>query len=284
LTEVVIAFGANLGDRGQTIRDAANDLKNHPKISKFVLSELISTPPVGGPAGQPEFLNAAARFETGLSPEQLHQLLVEIETQHGRLRESRWDARSLDLDLLLYGGTTVDSANLTIPHPRMTFRRFVLQPTSQVAADMVHPKTGTTIASLWDHLQTAPPVAEVVAFPSSIIDTLLQSLNDVGIPTCRSMDALNPSSADPVVFFDTQRIARLLTGSDPPDFRSRLLILWEPPEASLPPSTDLRKFRESQKKLRNAIRSNLTIPYLELLQKDVAEAKIEVRAAIQAMA
>jgi 2-amino-4-hydroxy-6-hydroxymethyldihydropteridine diphosphokinase len=111
------------------------------------------TKPVGGPAGQSEFLNGAALLGTSLTPQQLHAVLQQVEAAAGRTRESRWAPRTLDLDLLIYDDLVIDTPDLTLPHPRMSFRRFVLEPAAEIAPDVRHPTIGWTIQELRDHLQ-----------------------------------------------------------------------------------------------------------------------------------
>jgi 7,8-dihydro-6-hydroxymethylpterin-pyrophosphokinase len=110
---------------------------------------------VGGPTGQADFVNAAAAVETSLSPHALVERLQDIEAQFGRARIERWGPRTLDLDLLLYGEEQIHDGQLVVPHPRMTFRRFVLEPAAEVASEMVHPVTGRRIGELLTHLRVA---------------------------------------------------------------------------------------------------------------------------------
>jgi 2-amino-4-hydroxy-6-hydroxymethyldihydropteridine diphosphokinase len=113
------------------------------------------TSPIGGPADQPQFLNGAALVVTSLAPQQLQARLQEIEIALGRVRKDRWDARTIDLDLLLFDDLVRHTPELELPHPRMAFRRFVLQPASEIAGSMVHPAIGWTVSQLWEHLCTA---------------------------------------------------------------------------------------------------------------------------------
>ncbi|MEZ6069720.1 MAG: 2-amino-4-hydroxy-6-hydroxymethyldihydropteridine diphosphokinase [Pirellulales bacterium] len=155
MSTCLIGIGANLGDRAATIRASFALLAEHPSVETIAVSRLHETAPVGGTAGQPNFLNAAARLATSLAPIALLELLQEIEHRCGRRRGERWSARTLDLDLLLYGDRVVSDVRLEVPHPRMTFRRFVLQPAAEVASDMVHPRMGWTVARLLDHLDAS---------------------------------------------------------------------------------------------------------------------------------
>jgi 2-amino-4-hydroxy-6-hydroxymethyldihydropteridine diphosphokinase len=147
-----IGLGANLGDRGANIHAALARLRKSDGIAVGAVSSLLENPAVGGPAGSPPFLNAVARIETTLPPRiLLHQLLA-IEADLGRARLRRWEPRVIDLDLLLYGNRIVDEPGLTLPHPRLHVRRFVLLPLAEISPDTIHPTFGKTIRRLLDEL------------------------------------------------------------------------------------------------------------------------------------
>jgi len=150
-----IALGANLGDRSETLRSALEMLDESPGVSVACVSEMIRTEPVGGPGGQGDYLNAAARLETTLVPLELLVLLQGIERWLGRDRsgEQRWGARTCDLDILLIDDEVMETTELTIPHPRMHERRFVLAPLNEIAPDAVHPVLKSTVASLLADLE-----------------------------------------------------------------------------------------------------------------------------------
>ncbi|HEX3725805.1 MAG TPA: 2-amino-4-hydroxy-6-hydroxymethyldihydropteridine diphosphokinase [Pirellulales bacterium] len=163
----LVALGSNLGDRRQWLDRAIALLAAEPRIESFVASRYHSTTPVGGPGGQESFLNAAVRFETSLAPEQLHAVLRRIEDQLGRARGARWGPRTIDLDLLLYGDALIDTLELIVPHPRMAFRRFALEPAADVAPEMVHPTIGWTIARMLEHLQLELPYVALAGIAGS---------------------------------------------------------------------------------------------------------------------
>ncbi len=126
-----IGLGANLGDAPATLRRAAEELAAHPRIAACRLSRLYRSAPVD--AAGPDFFNAVACVRTGLAPLALLDLLQALEAAHGRKRPYRNAPRTLDLDLLLYGDETMDDARLTLPHPRMHERAFVLAPLAELA-------------------------------------------------------------------------------------------------------------------------------------------------------
>ena len=149
----LIALGSNLGDRRQTLDEAVARLARHPQLCVLATSPWIETAAVGGPPGQGDFLNGAVLLETSLPPEAVLTLLQEIETALGRRREEHWGPRSIDLDLLLYDQEVRRTPSLVLPHPRMTQRRFVLEPAAAIAASMVHPLTGWTVRQHLDSLE-----------------------------------------------------------------------------------------------------------------------------------
>ncbi|MHC4833859.1 MAG: 2-amino-4-hydroxy-6-hydroxymethyldihydropteridine diphosphokinase [Planctomycetota bacterium] len=148
-----LGIGSNLGDRDATIAAALTDLDRLPRTRLDRVSRLHETEPVG-PPGQGRYLNGAALLVTALPPRRLLEALLAIERRHGRDRSAEVPngPRTLDLDLLLYGDLIVDEAGISIPHPRMTQRRFVLEPLAEIAAHLVHPTTGASVDSLLDGL------------------------------------------------------------------------------------------------------------------------------------
>lgn len=157
MTACLIGLGSNLGERVAHIRAALDQLRQHPRVALRQVSSLVETAPVGGPPGQGRYLNAVAVIETELPPPELVALLLAIEQRQGRTREQPCGPRTIDLDLLLYGEEVYHDATVTVPHPRMDRRRFVLEPAVEIAADWRHPTTGRTIRQLRDALPPAEP-------------------------------------------------------------------------------------------------------------------------------
>lgn len=142
-----IALGANLGDPAATVNAAFAALDQLPESRLLAKSALYRTAPVGI-ADQPEFVNAAALIDTTLAPEALLDALLGIEQAFGRVRAERNGPRTLDLDILLYDDLTLATPRLTLPHPRLHLRAFVLQPLADLAPDLAIPGRGRLAAWL----------------------------------------------------------------------------------------------------------------------------------------
>lgn len=143
LSTAFVGLGANLGNPVETLREAILALGEIEGVSGLTASSLYRTAPVGpGVEGQPDYFNAVARLETSLSPKALLEALFGLENRFGRERSVRNAARTLDLDLLLYGELVLDETGLQLPHPRMVERAFVLQPLAELAPETLIPGHG----------------------------------------------------------------------------------------------------------------------------------------------
>ena len=139
LTQCYIGLGSNLGESQDTLAAALTALKSNDAIKHIEVSSYYQSKP-HGPQDQPDYLNAVAGFETSLDPEVLLDLLQAIEQKYGRVRTGeRWTARTLDLDILLYGQQVINTPRLIVPHLWMTRREFVLYPLYEIAPDLCLP-------------------------------------------------------------------------------------------------------------------------------------------------
>ena len=148
ITTAYIALGSNVGDREGHLQAALAALRQQPGIRVMAVSRFWQTAPVGGPPGQDDFLNAAAQVETNLPPHDLMNLLLTIEQNQGRLRQERYGPRTLDLDLLLYGNSVLNEPGLSLPHPRMHERAFVLGPLAEIEPTLKHPVFHQSVVEL----------------------------------------------------------------------------------------------------------------------------------------
>jgi 3-oxoacyl-[acyl-carrier protein] reductase len=152
-----IALGSNLGDRRALLDEAIARLRLQPGIEVISVSSHHDTEPVGGPAEQGKYLNAAAHLRTTLTALQLLHVLQAVETQLGRVRTERFGPRTIDLDLLLYGSEMLQiqepGCNLIVPHPRLHERLFVLEPLVEIAPVAVHPLLQSTANDLLERLK-----------------------------------------------------------------------------------------------------------------------------------
>ena len=192
----LIALGGNLGVSSDLFARAMGHLESDG-VELLALSSAIGTSPVGQNAGG-EFLNAAAVVRTTLSPVELLQSLHRVELCCGRTREIHWGPRTLDLDLIFYGQAVIDVADVIGPHPAMWYRRFVLDPAVEVAADWIHPGLNQSLVSLQRRLLRRPLILQISHCSQSSIangDTLSSaastlpqsSLSMVVAEVCRSL-------------------------------------------------------------------------------------------------
>lgn len=235
MSRALVALGSNLGDRSAILARAIERIARIAVAGSIQASRPRQTAPAGGPAGQEPFLNAAISFQTSLSPHSLLAKLRAIETELGRVRGERWGARLIDLDILLYNNAprtagndapqeplVVADAELQIPHPRMAFRRFALEPAAEAAPEMIHPIFGRTVKQLLDHLNHSPPLVAILGGTAAERNALAQAvaaqtgaaciLDPSPAASSSPNDSSGRSPASPLQFRDDT--ARLLSQHD----------------------------------------------------------------------
>jgi 2-amino-4-hydroxy-6-hydroxymethyldihydropteridine diphosphokinase len=142
IRRAALGLGSNLGDRLEYLQAAVDTLTETPDIVPVAVSSVYETDPVGGPEGQPAFLNAVLVVDTMLSARTLVERALAVEDAYGRSRHERWGPRTLDIDLLAVGSERIDEPGLVVPHPLAAGRSFVLQPWAEVDPDFVVPGVG----------------------------------------------------------------------------------------------------------------------------------------------
>ncbi|GEP80497.1 2-amino-4-hydroxy-6-hydroxymethyldihydropteridine diphosphokinase [Staphylococcus carnosus] len=147
MTKVYLGLGSNVGDREHQLKEALRLLDAQQGIKVTRVSSLYETAPVGY-VEQPDFLNLCAEIETDLTPQAVLKNGLDIEQQLHRVRKERWGPRTLDIDILLYGNKIIEDQDLSIPHPRMAERAFVLIPLQEIAPEAINPRTQTKIKDI----------------------------------------------------------------------------------------------------------------------------------------
>lgn len=156
---VYLSLGSNLDDRAANLRTAINKLAGLGAVKS--VSAFYETEPVGL-TSQPWFLNCAAKLDTEKMPRQLISAILNLEQEMGRQRKQKNGPRIIDIDILLFGTSVIETVGLTVPHPRMHERRFVLEPLAEIAPDVRHPVFKRTIRELRDALSPGQTVRRVV--------------------------------------------------------------------------------------------------------------------------
>lgn len=147
MVQAYLGLGSNIGDREQQLREAIDILNNYQYITVIQESPIYETAPVGY-TEQPNFLNLCVEVSTALTPHELLERCLQTEQQLHRVRKERWGPRTLDVDILLYDDKIIDDSDLTVPHPRMVERAFVLIPLNDIAPDVVEPRSEKKISDL----------------------------------------------------------------------------------------------------------------------------------------
>jgi len=172
-----------------------------PGVTLVAASRPRETRPIGGPAGQPAFLNGAFLLETDFPPDDVLGVLTAIENTLHRERSERWGPRTIDLDLLLYDDVVLDRPGLTIPHPRMATRRFVLEPCVEIAPDFLHPLAGCSVRDLLDAISGSHPHVAVIGVPGSGAPEVAAAVADMTLARLVHAPAALPFCGDDEALF-----------------------------------------------------------------------------------
>lgn len=277
--DCLIGFGSNLGDLDAAFSKTKLSLAALAGIRDLIASSPRLTKPVVGPGNpdQPQYLNAVFRLKTNLEAAQLHSSLMELERTAGRDRSGRWKPRSLDLDLLLYGTKILQSDSLRIPHPRMSVRRFVLEPAVEIAGEMVHPVASISLSALLDRLNRSPNqlvwVTESDPIAKQVMSGVKRQLQTAASKDLKSTGSskLEPSTWTVVQVVDMASFEKLQSTAK--------IVVWSTPR---PGGMDQARFAGPQIEL---IEKRLpTVEELnpKLIEDAILEFQSEIVAAIEA--
>ncbi|MBI5975539.1 2-amino-4-hydroxy-6-hydroxymethyldihydropteridine diphosphokinase [Staphylococcus canis] len=150
MTDAYLSLGSNIGQREAQLHTAIENLDTIDDIKVVTVSPIYETKPVGY-VDQPDFLNVCVHIQTSLTPHQLLDACLEIEQRLHRVRKERWGPRTIDIDILLYGTSVVEDDRLSLPHPRMVERAFVMVPLNDIAPNVIEPRSKQRIQDLVQH-------------------------------------------------------------------------------------------------------------------------------------
>jgi 2-amino-4-hydroxy-6-hydroxymethyldihydropteridine diphosphokinase len=167
MARVFLGLGSNLGNRLLSLRSAVSGVANLPGTRVLRASSIYETEPYGEKE-QPDFLNAVIEIETTLPAENLHRMLKEIEHEAGRIKRTKWGPREIDIDILFFGTQQIRTAALTLPHPGVEQRRFVLEPLAELSREFTDPETNMTVSEM---LQRCTDRSSVRKYPEELILT-----------------------------------------------------------------------------------------------------------------
>jgi len=280
----LLGLGSNLGDREATLRSAIDEIGALPDVQVLRHSQWHHSRPLGGPAGQGEFLNAAALIETRIAPLPLLDELRNIELRHGRTRAERWAPRTLDIDLLVYESEVMETELLTLPHPRMSFRRFVLEPAAEIAPKMLHPIIGWPVERLLLHLNQASDQLAIVSPSQSLREELVQLLAEkrnaplAARPHSETADHHWPPWWSEWISLSTKRTSKPGIENEPLPYAAAAF-----PKLSILLDADIAHRGAEKLKWSTLVRQPGRGPTLRLQTSDWAKIQTEVPAAVDAV-
>ncbi|MDO8445433.1 MAG: 2-amino-4-hydroxy-6-hydroxymethyldihydropteridine diphosphokinase [Deltaproteobacteria bacterium] len=155
-----IGLGSNMGDKTANLKRAIEELGKAPGNKVLAVSSFYETEPVGN-IDQDWFINAAVKIEPGLTPRELLEILLKIEKELGRVRDTRWGPRVIDLDILIYDDLVLNEEGLSIPHPYLHERGFVLAPLAEIAPGLIHPRLKKSMSELLKGLHDSKKIKKV---------------------------------------------------------------------------------------------------------------------------
>ncbi|MCU0712573.1 MAG: 2-amino-4-hydroxy-6-hydroxymethyldihydropteridine diphosphokinase [Pirellula sp.] len=279
MPKTLISLGANLGNVRETMLAAKRMLREKfPSQSQFVFSHLYRTPPVGGPSGQSDFLNAVVCIDHPLSVWEVWDIVKSIESELGRQRQHRWESRRIDVDVLLHDDLRIWTPHFKVPHPRMCMRSFILKPSLEIAPNMIDPVSMMTIEQLFERIKSQAPT--VVLTPEVGLTNSLRSSLASQYDSCDiHWHTLGIAESHP--FFEKlkPRTPRLtIVAVSTPDPES---VLWEDYSRSWAVLLGMDQWRHGS--IENP-KVHLSIgPRYLLPANDVSWASHEIQAAVDAM-
>ena len=209
MPRTLISLGANLGNVRESMQAAKRLLQDAFGSANLLLSHFYRTPPVGGPDGQGDFLNAVAAIQTDASVWEVWETIKRIESALGRQRQLRWEARHIDIDLLLYEQQRIWTPHLKIPHPRMCMRTFVIVPANEIVPDWIEPVTGWSIFKLNDHLKCSLNYESAIRVICQDEEQSLRLQREFAVTSGHDQVRLLWEAAKPQQLFDNDAVHRL---------------------------------------------------------------------------
>lgn len=284
MPKTLISLGANLGNVRETMLAAKRMLlEKFPSDSQFVFSHLYRTPPVGGPSGQSDFLNAVVRINHPHSVWEVWEIVKSIESELGRQRQQRWESRRIDIDVLLHDDLRIWTPHFKVPHPRMCMRSFILNPAMEIVPDMMDPVSRLTIEQLYSRIKSHSDT--LVITPEARLTESLRSASESQIEQTRIHWRTVGCEESHCLLESTSSAPSRLTivAVSTPDPES---ILWEDYSRNWAICLGMDQSRQTQVEPPQTYRSqsHLSIgPRYLLPANDLSWAAHEIHAAVEAM-